>query len=309
MSRRYLGDSLPAWAAPLDLEGVRRLVTLLEEEMKKRDFRFVIGDGVLYLEQSLSEPTRYFLPALVAACAKAPADRWPALVAGQIDEVLRAEEEQTRFLSEVGDFEKVKGRIKVRLFPSETLQTDAAKQVVMRQVADGIAAAPMFDLPSALLPVNKGHVAAWKMNEDQLFPIGLNNLVAAGPVRVQELRDEGGPKILALGGDSPLIATHLFFLERYFEKLPEHGILVCVPTCHTVLLHPIVDAEAGPALRVLVPAAIGMHRQGPNSVSPHVYWWRNRNLTKLEAKIEGENIEFFPPPDLVAALKQVGAQL
>lgn len=309
MSRRYVGDRVPAWAASMDLESFRALVGVLEEELRKRDLRFVFGDGVLYLEQTLAEPTRYFLPALVAAFSKAPRDQWPAIVAGQVDEILRAEEEQARFLAEIGDFEKVKPKIKVRLFPAEALQSDAAKQVVMRQIADGLVAAPMYDLASALLPVSKEHVAAWKMTEDQLFPIGLNNMVAAGPVRVQELQDEGGPKILALGGDSPLVATHLFFIERYFEKVPEAGILICVPTAHTLLMHPILNAEAAAAIKVLFPAAIAMHRQGPNSLSPHVYWWRARNLTKLEAKVEGENIEFFPPPDLVAALQKLGATL
>jgi hypothetical protein len=117
---------------------------------------------------------------------------------------------------------------------------------------------------------------------------------------------DAGCKIEALMGDSFFTASHALFLEEYLpEPVPELGALVAIPHRHLVIYHPIVDKTALAALQVMLPMAIGIFQEGPGSVSPSVYWWREAawwhegQFTRIPAEIDGKKLQVYPPNEFV----------
>jgi hypothetical protein len=45
-----------------------------------------------------------------------------------------------------------------------------------------------------------------------------------------------------------------------------------------------------------------MFEQGPGSISPDLYWWREGSVTLLPSQFDGSNIQFMPPDEFVQAL-------
>jgi hypothetical protein len=69
-----------------------------------------------------------------------------------------------------------------------------------------------------------------------------------------------------------------------------------------VLFQPIVDASIVNAVGLLLRLADAQCRQGPGSISPNLYWWKDGHLTLLPSKREGGQFQFIPPSEFVAVL-------
>ncbi len=310
--RRYYGsrEDVPVWASALDGPQFRHLRELVEGELSQRGLRFVVGEGIVYVERPAANPSLLLLQPLAQLAKAVPQEQWPTAVAAQVESLLKAEVDEETLQTEVHDFDKVRSRIKMRLYPEELLQAEAAKVLVLRTLAPGIVAGLVFDMPNLIVNVTPEMVKKWDKREDDLFPLSLSNILADGVVQPKEIGEPQGPKIWVLGGPSTLVASHVLLLDRYLDRVPDAGVLVGVPTNHAVLLHPIVDSLAAAAIKVLVPSILTMHRAGPSPLSPHLYWLRNRTLMRIETKVVGsDNIEIFPPADLMKVLGQLGANL
>jgi len=57
------------------------------------------------------------------------------------------------------------------------------------------------------------------------------------------------------------------------------------------------------SIQRLIVTAASMFEQGPGSISPSLYWWRNGTVTLLPSHIDGRNIQFVPPDEFVQALE------
>ena len=309
--RTYFGTrgDVPPWASGLETAQFQRFRQGVEDALAERKLRFVLGEGVALVERPAANPSQLGLALLVQVCKTLPEDKWAETIAAQIDSLLKAESDEEQLKADLPDFEKVRGRLKVRLYPDVLLQSDVGKVMVTRQVALGIAAALVFDMPNLIMNVTPEMVHQWGKNGEELFSLALSNLLSEGPVSPKEIGEANGPKMWMLGGPTPYIASHLFILPRYLDRVPEGGVLVGVPTAHALLLHPIVDAQASAAIRVMVPTLATLAQAGPSPVSPYLYWWRNGLLTRLETRGNEKNIEVHPPQELLNILEQLGAKL
>ena len=49
--------------------------------------------------------------------------------------------------------------------------------------------------------------------------------------------------------------------------------------------------------------AAGLHRDGPGSIVPTVYWWHAGALTPIEARFDGKEVVVRPPDAFVELLE------
>jgi hypothetical protein len=167
--------------------------------------------------------------------------------------------------------------------------------LVHRVPAEGLIETLVYDLPGSVRTVPPDHVRKWGMSPEELFRLGLAN-VKAEPPPAKQIFDVGkGAAIQALVGDSFFTASHALFLEEHLAPPPPFGALVAVPHRHAVLYHPIENMRVIGAVNSMIPIAFGMYQEGPGSLSPGLYWWREGSLTLLPSKVSAQSISFSPP--------------
>jgi hypothetical protein len=77
------------------------------------------------------------------------------------------------------------------------------------------------------------------------------------------------------------------------------GALVAVPNRHTMLYAPIADLTVVDTLQAMAILSQRRHAEGPGSLSPTLYWWRDGHLLALPVEVDDDGVRFFPPNEFV----------
>ncbi len=192
--------------------------------------------------------------------------------------------------------------LRVRLVPSSPID---------EALLAGIGARP-YTQDLAAVPVLVGHGGLRTLTADEVEQIGWDAEEAWESAWEQtadlERPDEidsvsiAGTEVVHVFGASALTASLVPSLERQVGPLGRDGALVGLPCDHTVLVHPIDGATSRQVIGSLVPIVRRMHADGPGSLSPQLYWWRNGALTWIPTVFGGETNEVYLPAGLDDAL-------
>jgi hypothetical protein len=159
----------------------------------------------------------------------------------------------------------------------------------------------VLDLPSVVRSVSRLEAARWGSSLDALWAIGLAN-VKAQDTPEQGLLDDGA---VMLSGDSFFVAAWALMLESRLDPVPEHGAVFVVPNRHTMVLKPVLDTSILPSCRSLLVFADNMFRQGPGSISPSLYWWRQGTIAHLRGRVRPGGVDFMPSDDFMDILNSL----
>ncbi|MCD0453382.1 hypothetical protein LO762_30000 [Actinocorallia sp. API 0066] len=227
-----------------------------------------------------------------------PRDDWPAVVADHVTTIITAIEEPL----DLSDFSLARHLLRTRVYPAEADNG----MLAARPFAPGLIEVVVVDTPTTVRTVTREEMAAWPAPMNELFALGRDGVHSDGPLQ-RELHEVDGMPVHLLHGWTFYAATHLAWLEQYLE-LGTRGALVAVPNRSTVIAFPLgQDVGPGAALR----AAAGLkehtraaYEEGPGSLSPALFWWRDGDLALLETRGEGADIVL--PGEFLAAM--AGAQ-
>jgi hypothetical protein len=302
------GDRVPEWARFLAPGEFRALVRLIRADLDRRAlaYDFDASEGIVRLPGAEGNDRVLGLLNLMQVCHGRSASEWPGIVAGHFGRVLTHGAEAIGEIDRLSaDFEEARGLIKVRLYPAEVAAHEAYRSAVTTSPMPDVLATLVYDMPETIITVHREHAESWGVPPDDLFAIALANVRDGDPVKAEPLDLDDGTPLTVLSGESFFTASHALLLRQYLS--PEHdlGALVAVPHRHAVVFHPIVDAKVIPAINALIALAHGMYRDGPGSVSPHLYWWRLGEFTQLPATVVANSIEFSPPEEFVHVLNRV----
>jgi hypothetical protein len=236
---------------------------------------------------------------IAQTCHLEPADRWPRLLADFFNGLLRAESEAQHMLGDLSNLDKVRDRVKIRLYGAEYRNTPGAEALLLRTPADGILAVLVCDLQYANISVPRELVAGWGMHEDEAYELALRNTLEQEEVTytvMPALPD--GVVLEGIEGHSNYASTHLLGLERHLGRAPGYGALVAVPNRHILFLHRIRDDRVTAAMGALSTMTAQAYRDGPGSISQDLYWWvSDGGLRRLPIQREGEQIHVFADTD------------
>jgi hypothetical protein len=300
----WFGDLLrpaasgPTWAPFFTASQHAIFDTLVRSELVGRGLVAQIEEGVV-VATSGDENRRYGLLNLAQACARVPPERWPEVVRGHFERVFAADDESAELAAKVDDFAAVRDQLRVRLFPPDV----EGEGRVIWPVAEGIVAALVFDLPSAIRTVSQDEIAPWGRSLEELRAIALANLaLEREPAR--ERFDAQGVPLEAIHGESFFTASWALGLEEANDRARHpHGTILAVPTRHGVLHHPVVDLGVIAAVNALALIADGMFKEGPGGISPSIYWVRGGRWSRIATEIEGGRLSVTPPEDFVELLE------
>jgi hypothetical protein len=299
------GGLVPEWAWFLDPAQFQAFVDLVTAELERSalPYAFDVEAGVVRLpKRPEMESAALGLVNLAQVCHRTPLHTWPAIVGQHMARSLDLAREPDDSVSQIAsDFDQARQRLKVRLYPA-----DVGDDVflTLREPMDGVRAVLVYDLPETIHSVQQEHVALWQRPLDELFAIALANVKAGDPVDRKSFPIDETAALTLLSGGSYFTASHALFLEDYLTPAPELGAIVAVPHRHALIYHPIVDQGTLVALSAMIPMARGMCRDGPGSISPHLFWWRDGRFTLLPCTVTESSVRFNPPDEFAEILSR-----
>jgi hypothetical protein len=298
----------PSWASFLTPEQYQMFVDRVGEHFTNQKRRFTLGDGVVYVEDRKTGGKQQLgLLNLAQMCARNEPKDWAEIISDHFRTLEKSYSEQKVLDERIDDFARVAELLAVRLWPEQYL-TDLGERnkILHRKELPGTISALVFDLPSSIRNVTPEEVKSWGKSETELFRIGLANVMenCIPDVSDQDLGD--GITLTLFSDESFFVASHALLLEEHPDCIGSFGTLVGIPHRHVMLAFPIQDRRVLQAIPMMIPIIAGMERDGPGSISPFLYWYKDGDFTKLPYRIEKNTLDFTPPEDFIEMVNLLG---
>lgn len=285
----------PAWASFFTAGQYADFSRLLTEDLQRRGLSWREDDGCAVIRRGGGSAQRVGLLNLAQMCHMDAPSRWAQLIHEFMDSTLRVDAEIEHMVDGLRDFDALRGKLKLRLYGEDYLQTAGVKDVLWRKPVDGLLSVVVCDLGFANISVPRVMAEGWNKGDDEIFDLALAN------VRAQEKVEHfymptlpGGLQMEVLEGHSNYAVTHALCLEQHLRDVSGFGVVLNIPNRHLIFLHRIVGMNVTEAISALHTVGEKAYRDGPGSVSKSFYWWRpERGLRRLDVQPTGEHLQFL----------------
>lgn len=197
--------------------------------------------------------------------------------------------------------------LRVRLIPDTPDDRDTLRSLGARPFAEGIVAVLATDVADAIrcVPATEITELGWDLDEAWASAHAQTELFER-PDEIHTI-DIGGVDIVHVFGDRPFTASMVGVVDRVIAATADigpDGAIVSMPLRHSLLVHPIGGDDVRTAIAGLIPITRQLFKQGPGSVSPHLYWWRDGELQWIPTFFDGtiEGVEFYPSDELAGVV-------
>jgi hypothetical protein len=294
----------PEWAEPIAGDEATTFLQAVGAELERRGLQHELDDGQVRIEQE-SEWSGYGMTNLAQLCHQLSRGEWQEAIASHFDNLFAAADAEAE-LEEIGrDFGRIRHMLKVRLYPSASLGGMEPGPPTSWELAPGLTAAFVYDLPTSVRTANVEHVQSWGKSQDELLSVAVEN-VRGDAVQTERL-GEGDSAPVACFADHFFAASHAFLLEERIPPRADGNAVFAVPHRHALLYAPLVDLDVVQSINDLVVTAVSMFNEGPGSISPDIYWWREGSVTLLPSSFDDKRIQFAPPDEFVEVLNGLAA--
>jgi hypothetical protein len=301
-------SDLPNWANFFDAEEYAAFDRAVNHYFKSLGKPFKIDDGTVRTKWMLGESEMQNLGLLNVAqlCKQGNIDDYDAIVKNHFEVMRKSQDFIAGFFDNMDNFEFVKPFIGTRLYHKDHVKSIGQGGVISKTVAEDIIAMLVFDMPQAISSVKPDQIKVWRKSAEELLELGLRNIRESYPFNVIDL--ESSVRLKAVLQDHFFGSNIILDLEQYPELIGTHGTLVAIPHRHTTIFHPIEDGSVILAINMMIPMVYGMHKEGPGSISPHLYWYHQGEFTMLPYRMEAQSMEFFPTKEFEAMLTYLAAE-
>ncbi len=293
---------VPAWAPFFTREQFEKFVNLLGEYFKRAKSKIKFEDTHtprITVSGGTFPQGRYGVINLMQVCNQVPAEEWPQRIADHFDALAAAAKDHEKFNVREADFEQVKDLLAVRVGDEESLPID---KLLFRRDLPGTISYLVFDLPNSVESVPPELPEKWAKGVDELFALGLANVKRSADPSIEQVEIQPGVSFMAYSGDSFFTASFALMLDQLEGATSPHGLLVAIPHRHVLLFHAIQTSDAIFAVQHLGVLAINLDREGPGSISPKLFWYRDGKFVNLPFRLEGDTFNFRPPEEFMEML-------
>lgn len=289
-------DEVPTWASFFDDEQFAEFMLVVEQDLERRG-DVTIEDGVVELTIDGGGQHRLGLQNLAQLCNQVERENWRELVREHFDRVIVST--HTHDLEALSrDWSRVRTMVKVRLYARESLG-ELTESTVHREVGEDLVSVLVYDLPDAVATVPTDAPARWPVSLDEVFELALRNVLEQDEIEIETLELDDGTRFSVMVGESFFVTSRLLVLQEHLDPVNAMGALVAVPNRHTLLFSTIVDLGVVDTIHAMAILAHRRHAEGPGSLSPSLYWWRDGSLLALPTEVDDEGVRFFPPTEFV----------
>jgi hypothetical protein len=246
------------------------------------------------------ESSEYGLSNLAQLCHAVGRKGWQEAIANHFENLFVAADAEAELAEIARDFEGIRSMLKVRIYAGASLGGMDAGEPVSWELASGLTAAFVYDLPTTVRTASADHIESWGKSREELLSVAIEN-VRADAVETQPMGD-GASAPIACFADHFFAASHAFLLGERVPRDANGSAVFAVPHRHTLVYAPLVDLGVIESINRIIVTAGSMFQQGPGSISPGVYWWRNGSATLLPSEFDGREVHFAPPDEFVQVL-------
>jgi hypothetical protein len=238
--------------------------------------------------------------------ANEPQDQWPALVADHMSTALSGISLAAETPLETDNFAQIRPLIRTRMY-SENMG-DAGIPVVSRTLAPGLVQRVVLDQVNTIVPVTHDHLSRWPIEGPELFELAEANTRGDGLLKVTDMNNSSGEKIVGLYGSSDYASAHVRWLSAY-PVVGRWGSAFVVPCEGSVYIHPLNGTDAFVTLGTLANIAATGHAERPSPVSSSVYRWHD-GVIDLAAAIKQslDGLELHVSPEFQKVMEDIAEQ-
>ncbi len=193
--------------------------------------------------------------------------------------------------------------LRVRLVPDTPDDAATLRALGGRPFAEGIVQVLAIDVADAIrcVPGTEVTELGWDLDEAWLSALAQTEMFEA-PEEIHTI-DIGGVDIIHVFGERSFTAGMIGVVDRLVAEIAHigaTGAIVSMPLRHSMLVHPVDGDEVRMAIAGMIPITRQLFKQGPGSVSPHLYWWRDGRLQWIPTFFDGtiDGVEFYPSDEL-----------
>ena len=262
-------------------------IRVVDRYFVSRGSAYAISDGVLRLTENSRQNREYGLSNLVLRCASLSLDEYAVAVESHFDALFAVEAGQTKFESDAEDFDKIKERLRVRLYNADYVARAGSAQVSRRE-ADDLFAGLVLDLPNAVRNVGADLIEGWSRPLTDVFELALSNVLSEAKFEREVIHTKEG-ELVNLYSPNYYAATHALWADTYVDDPPTNGLLVAVPNRHEILIVPIRGARAATSVPLLYATARVSFDALPGSITTSIFWRRSIGTFERVAAESKEN--------------------
>ena len=275
-----------------------RFLDLVREFLGRGGKHVVIENGLAMVE---GEPPAHGLTNLAQVCHQAPPDAWPRLVAEHLAKSERSKMEATVDDLVTSDFAQIAPRLAVRIHPEELVAGAVGPGIVHRVDLPGTVTVLVLDMPGTTMAVPVPIAERWGVPFATLIDGAVQNLARISPARwvPLPLPPDGSTWIDALHSGF-YTSSHVLRTDPFLPRPGANGHLVGLPNRGQLLSHPLDSLPTMFAIEAMLTMTTGMFREGPGSITPHLYWRTPTGQFLLQqGSDEGGKVRFAPSPEFV----------
>ncbi len=252
---------------------------------------------------AMEQSSVFGLQNIAQTCSQSDHDRWHDLVQSHFDCIFEAATDQNALTIDVRDFARMRSFLRSRLYPLDLLTQSV--EAVHRPGPEGTVEVLVLDLPSSVRTVTRSEAGDWPISTTALFEISRSNLRASGDMKDNVVPLQPGVDLHLYTGDAFYAASHALIIDRYLPADLDYGTLVGIPKRDILLAHHIRNIGVTEAIGAMLQTIIGMHKDGPGSLSPNIYWYRKGEFVLLPYELTGDTLNFVPPADFAELLNEL----
>lgn len=244
---------------------------------------------------------------LARRCKGIAQDQWPREIAEFINFALTPTEAIVGPLGR--DFAAASTKLRVQLVPEGFVRPNWVEGQNYVSFGTGVKVALVYDLPTCVETVPAEHPRMWNRTWDDVLRIAAANVRAELATLVPSTLDLG-PETVDLGnapmslleGESYFVCTSALWIESLPGADSALGVIVSIPSRHTVLYHPIRDASVWRVLASLPAKTRDIYRQLPGAISPNIFWIRGGQVRYVPVHDTGSELQVMASKELCEAL-------
>ncbi|WP_248961502.1 hypothetical protein [Sphaerisporangium perillae] len=223
---------------------------------------------------------------------------WPVLVSEHLSRAVS----RTDDLPDVCDYAQIKALLRTGVVLADGLEEDPSR-LIGRHVGSDL----IEILTVSGRPVRPEEAFCWPVPPAEALEVAAANVLADERLSAERVDLDGTPA-WHMTGSAAGAAVHLRRIDDYLLVSPD-GLIVAIPRPGEMIVHPIGGLSVMRAIERLWLLAHREYRAHDDGLSPHVYWWNDGRLTRIQADLVVQNgqrrLVVAPPPDfarLLAAL-------
>lgn len=307
---------VPEWSTFKSVREYTRFAQLVRDHFAAQGKTVAINDGIVY--GATDSELQLGLQNLSQICCQAPADDWPDIIAEHFNTMREAERFNNEWEARQGDYAWAKQRLMVRIQPGEYLDAvsdrTAGKPIRLVYRVDLPETITMLvaDFPTSTMTIDHELIEKWGVSAEQAFADAMQNVAQFAEVEWGELPTEEGEPPVTLGilsGEGYYSTTHVLRLQAWPERIGKHGTLIAIGNRGGALIFPVDSANCMQALNAMIPMAFGTFREGPGSISPHIYWRKPDGTFEIQrSELKENQLIFTPSKGFVAVLEMLAKE-